>query len=107
MYGSPLEKRWPDTGKLRPDPGAIHNLADFFLPGKILLNATRDKSLTLPASDPPSVGEDSGGRAEVEGTHISRSPDADGLMTRARAAATGAAAPAGGGNALPDFRAEH
>jgi hypothetical protein len=44
---------------------------------------------------------------EAEGTNLSRSPDAGGLMTRARAAATGATTPARGGNALTDFRAKH
>jgi hypothetical protein len=53
MYGSPLGKRWPGTGKLVCDLGALHSLADASSPGKVLLNATGNESLTPPASDPP------------------------------------------------------
>jgi hypothetical protein len=43
------------------------------LPGKILLNATRNGSLTLPPSDPPLAGEDSeGGYAEEKVSTRSR-----------------------------------
>ena len=49
MYGSPLEKRWPGSGKLVRDLGAIHCLADVSSPGGFLLNATGNEGLTPPA----------------------------------------------------------